>query len=102
MLLDVSQITGDYAIDIESGQKLHDATFPLLLAGDSVELDFSRVRVVSSAFFNYAVGQLMSRLSPGVLNELLSFKALNGGDLRVLQRVVNNAKQYYNLGRAIE
>jgi hypothetical protein len=67
----VFDITGECAIAADSGQKLYDQIHAELLAGNSVELDFTRVKVFASAFFNFAIGQLLKDISPDDLNRLL-------------------------------
>ncbi len=92
----IYEITGEYATDADSGQQVYDLIHAALLAGNSVELDFSGVNVFASAFFNFAIGQLLKDLSPDKLNELLKVVELSSNGRSILKRVIDNAKHYYS------
>jgi STAS-like domain of unknown function (DUF4325) len=92
----IYEITGEYATDADSGQQVYDLVHTALLAGHSVELDFSGVTVFASAFFNFAIGQLLKDLSPDRLNELLKIASLSANGHSILKRVIENAKHYYS------
>jgi STAS-like domain of unknown function (DUF4325) len=91
----VKDITGPYAIAPDAGQVLYEQIHPVLLKGQNVELDFSEVKVYASAFFNFAVGQLLKDLSASDLNQRLSITGLNPSGQNILERVIDNAKRYY-------
>ena len=95
MLYKVYDITGKFATDCDSGQELYDLIYPQLEQGKSVELDFTDVGIFASAFFNYAVGALLKNITSDELNRLLDIKALSPMGHIVLNRVIDNAKQYY-------
>jgi hypothetical protein len=59
MFYKVYEITGKFANDCHSGQKLYNLVYPQLKQGKSVELDFIGVGIAAAAFFNYAIGQLL-------------------------------------------
>ena len=92
----IYEITGEYATDADSGQQVYDLIHSALLAGHSVELDFNGVSVFASAFFNFAIGQLLKDLSPDKLNELLKISNLSPNGHSILKRVIENAKHYYS------
>lgn len=92
----IYEITGEYATDADSGQQVYDLIHSQLLSDQSVELDFSGVNVFASAFFNFAIGQLLKDLSSDSLNELLKITNLTPNGYSVLNRVVDNAKHYYS------
>lgn len=96
MIYKVYDITGKFATDIDSGQKVYDLIYAELRRGESVELDFTDVGVFASAFFNYAIGQLLQQITAADLNRLLTFKELSQMGENVLKRVIDNAKQYYS------
>lgn len=96
MSFQICTITGKYATDAESGQQVYAAIHPQLLAGNSIELDFAGVSVFASAFFNFAIGQLLRDLPPDILNTQLKIKQLSPNGLSVLERVIENAKRYYS------
>jgi hypothetical protein len=91
----VNEITGPYALTPDGGQALYDQIHPVLVAGQSVALDFSEVKISASPFFNVAIGQLLKDLSPDLLNQNLSIENLNNNGQAVLKHVIDNAKRYY-------
>ncbi|MCL1491778.1 MAG: STAS-like domain-containing protein [Pseudanabaena sp. Salubria-1] len=96
MLFKVYKITGKFATDPDSGQKLYDLIHPYLVRGEAVQLDFTDVTVFASAFFNYAIGALLRDITLDDLNHLLTFKTLPNTGMGVLKRVITRAKQYYS------
>jgi hypothetical protein len=82
-------ITSDYGIDVYL--KIH----PALLNGETVELDFSGVRIFTCAFFNYAIAQLLKDINADELNRLLIVTNLVGHGHNTLINVINNAKNFY-------
>jgi len=95
MLCKVYEITGKFATDSDSGQDLYEMIYPHLEKGEAVQLDFTNVAVFASAFFNYAIGQLLQHIKSEDLNRLLDFKEIPPTGLNVLKRVIDNAKHYY-------
>jgi hypothetical protein len=96
MNVQVSTMTGEYATDAESGQCVYETIHPELLAERPVELNFAGVNVFASAFFNFAIGQLLQDFEPERLNRLLKVEALSPAGHRILNRVIENAKRYYS------
>lgn len=96
MRYSVHEITGPFAIAPDNGQKLYDQIHPALLSGQDVELDFNGTKVFASAFFNFAIGQLLKDLSPDTLNHQLRITGLNDNGQNVLKRVIENSKRYYS------
>lgn len=92
----IYDITGEYAADTDSGQQVYDLIYPELLAGHSIELDFDGVSVFASAFFNFAIGQLLKDLTPDSLNKCLKITNLSFNGHGLLKRVIDNAKHYYS------
>ena len=91
----IYEITGEYATDTDSGQQIYNLIHPQLLAGHSIELDFDGVSVFASAFFNFAIGQLLKDLTPDSLNKCLKITNLSFNGHGLLKRVIDNAKHYY-------
>ncbi len=96
MTYKIYDIVGEYAITADGGQKVYNQIHSKLHRGDSVELDFTGVKVFASPFFNFAIGQLLKDIAADDLNRLLNFTALNENGLNVLERVIANAKRYYS------
>jgi len=95
MKYDIHELVGENAITLEDGQRVFDLIHPNLAAGLAVELDFTRVGVYASPFFNAALGQLLRDLKPEDLNRLLKMEGLNPVGREVARRVIDNSKQYY-------
>ncbi|MEL6353891.1 MAG: STAS-like domain-containing protein [Cyanobacteria bacterium J06627_28] len=96
MELKIHEITGEYAISSDAGQRIYEQIQPALLDGGKVELDFSDVKVFVSAFFNLAIGQLLKDISGDDLNQLLTLSNLNPSGAELLKTIIANAKQYYS------
>lgn len=96
MTYEIYKITGEYATDAETGQQVYDLIYPKLADNQPVKLDFAGVRVFASAFFNFAIGQLLKDFSSEVLNDLLNVEELSPNGRSILQRVIDNAKRYYS------
>ncbi|MBE9102332.1 STAS-like domain-containing protein [Vacuolonema iberomarrocanum] len=92
----IYDIAGEYATDADSGQRLYDLIHPQLRDGNTVGLDFSEVNVFASAFFNFAIGQLLKDISSDQLNKQLKITHLSPNGLTILKRVIDNAKDYYS------
>jgi len=91
----VHEIIGNFAIAFDDGQTLYNLIYPQLKKGDTVELDFENVKIFASAFFNYAIGQLLRDIEPDTLNRQLKFINLTAVGENTLRQVIKNAKRYY-------
>ncbi|OBQ30592.1 MAG: hypothetical protein AN483_04830 [Aphanizomenon flos-aquae MDT14a] len=96
MMYKVYDIVGGYAITPDGGQKLYDQIHPCLLTGETVKLDFRRVKVFASPFVNFAFGQLLKDIPAEKLNQLLEFTFLNEDGRDVINHVMTRAKRYYS------
>jgi len=96
MTIKVFEITGGYAIASDSGQQLYGRIYPALQQASAVTLDFTGVTVFASAFFNFAIGQLLRDMPTADLNRLLKIEHLSDTGKPILKRVIDNAKQYYS------
>jgi len=95
MILKIHNMTGNYAISADHGQQVYDQIHSKLLDSCAVELDFSEVKVFASAFFNFAIGQLLKDISPDDLNRLLQISNLDSNGAAILRQIIDNAKKYY-------
>lgn len=96
MEINIRQDLGENCMTLKQGQSLHDAIYPQLQSGETVELDFLGVKIFASPFFNYAIGQLLRDLKADRLNELLIIKNLNAVGSNTLELVIENAQRYYS------
>jgi STAS-like domain of unknown function (DUF4325) len=95
MKIKVAKITGEYCCFGEDGQKLYQLIKPHLLAGQTVKLDFKGVKVYSSNYFNYAIGQLFGDVSVDDFQELVTFTNISVVGLNVVNVVLMSAVEYY-------
>lgn len=96
MILNIYDITGEYAISADHGQQVYDQIRSDLLDGRSVELDFAEVKVFASAFLNFAIGQLLKDISTDDLDQLLKISNLNPSGAFILRHIITSAKRYYS------
>ena len=80
---------------VEDGEKVYRETYGRLKAGEVVEMDFSGVEIFASPFFNTAMGQLLRDISVDDLQRLVVISNLTEDGVSVLNRVIENAKDYY-------
>jgi hypothetical protein len=95
MSIKVFDLSGEYAITTEDGEKLFGQLADAITRSDQIELDFTSVRVFASPFFNAAVGRLLKDRSPQDLLNLIKITNLNTVGETVLTHVIQNSEQYY-------
>lgn len=96
MKLDVGEVVGVHCIASEDGEQVFERVQAALERGDDrVVLDFGGVEIVASPFFNALVGALMESYSADEINARVEFANLSGDGSAVLQRVIDNARDYY-------
>lgn len=96
MKIIIHDMIGENCITIDDGQQVYDAIYPELIVGKQVEVDFDRVKIFASPFFNSAIGRLLKDIEPEALNRLLIVNGLHPDGMNVLKRVIENSKQYYS------
>lgn len=89
-------IGSSICVSSADGELLYEKILPTLSNGHRVELSFSHVDIVISAFLNAAIGQLYGSISPSQVDRLLSWSGLDSYDDDLLQRVIENAKHYFD------
>lgn len=77
------------------GQKVYDRLKVALEADREIFLSFHNVTTLTSAFLNAAVGQLYGPFSEEKIRSSLKVVDAEQDDLRLLKRVVDNAKRYF-------
>jgi hypothetical protein len=95
MSIKVFDLSGEYAITTEDGEKLFAHLADPIRESQPIELDFANVRVFASPFFNAAVGRLLKERSARDLLSLVHITNLNSVGETVLARVIENSEQYY-------
>ena len=92
----VYDMIGENCITIDDGKQVYDAIYPELIIGKPVEVDFDKVKIFASPFFNSAIGRLLKDIEPEALNCLFIVKNMHSDGMTVLKRVIENSKQYYS------
>ncbi|MBL1265869.1 STAS-like domain-containing protein [Methylomicrobium sp. RS1] len=95
MYIKVKDLVGENAMTLDDGAAIYNQIHDPLVQGQVVQLDFEGVEVFASPFFNAGVGHLLADLQPDALNNHLKFEHLSDFGIRVLRRVIDNAKEYY-------
>ena len=96
MIIKVFEVTGVFAVGRSDGERLYELAQPPLLEGEKIELDFTDVMVFSTAFFNYAIAQLLRDLDPNSLNRLLGITNIPAWAVRDLQKAIDLARKHYH------
>ena len=86
--LSIIDIAGPYGASYEAGEKVYLQIYPRIKSGDSVHLDFSGVKAVSSSFLNAAIVRLYKVFDATQLQEKLFFDNFKQGDRFVLDRTL--------------
>jgi hypothetical protein len=91
----VYETTGHGAIAIEHGQRLYRLIHPHLLNGESLQLDFTGVEVLTDVFVGQSLGQLLRDIPAEKIKELIDFKGLDDDKYGMIQRTMNRAYRWY-------
>lgn len=84
------------AATVDEGQKIYDLIIQYLEKKEVVELDFSDITVITTAFLNIAIGCLYKDHTSEELNEYIKFSNLLPGKKDRITMVVENAKIFYS------
>ena len=95
MKIIISEFICEDCIIQEDVQKVYDKIFSELRNGNSVELDFTNIKVIASPFLNASIGHLIKDISSDDLNRLLIIQNMPASGVEVLKRVIENSKKYY-------
>ena len=77
------------------GQKVYERLAAILSEKHSATLSFRNITTLTSAFLNTAIGQLYGKFSEDEIRDSLSVEDIDDEDIKLLKRVVDNAKQYF-------
>lgn len=87
-------INRDSAVSSDDGDNVYTNILEAITAGYIVELDFSNITLMTTAFLNSAIGQLYSNFSSEELNTSLKLKNVAQEDGILFKKVIDRAKQY--------
>ena len=90
-------INTDFAVTTENGNKVFDLIDSNLSSGQSVEIDFTDIQTMTTAFLNSAVGQLYSRkkYNSNFLNKHISLVGYKENHFALIKMVIERAKEYF-------
>ena len=92
----VTDIIGsDAAVSTDNGDFVFHKIEEMLSAGNSVELDFLGIEIMTTAFLNAAIGQLYSEYSSLQLNHKLKLVNVADDDKILFTKVIARAKEYF-------
>ncbi len=77
------------------GQEVYERLNAAFEANRKVTLSFHNVTALTSAFLNAAIGQLYGTFSEDKIHASLEMENMEKDDEDLLERVVENAKQYF-------
>lgn len=89
------EIENSLAVSSDDGDELFQKIDSMLKSGQIVEIDFSGIEVMTSAFLNAAIGQLYSSYTSVQLNKQLKLKNVNKEDIFLIKKVIERAKEYF-------
>ena len=89
-------VTLNQAVTPDEGTKVYDMIVSYISSGNTpVELDFSDIDIMTTAFLNVAVGSLYKDFTSEELNQFLQLKGLSESHMIRVKQVANNAKAFY-------
>lgn len=92
----VFEVVGaNIGVSSEDGGAVFEKLQVALKAGQYVDLDFTGIDMLISAFLNAAVGKLVEHLSIEEIHKQISFSGMEEGDRELLDKVLENAVRYY-------
>lgn len=90
----IEVINRDSAVSSDDGDNVYTNIIKIINEGYIVELDFSGITLMTTAFLNSAIGQLYSKFSSEELNTSLKLKNVAQEDGILFKKVIDRAKQY--------
>lgn len=88
-------VGSNLCVSSEDGGAVFEKLDAALKTDRPIELDFSGIDMVISAFLNAAVGRLAEHLSIAQIHERIAFTNLGEEDRELMDRVLENAVRYY-------
>jgi hypothetical protein len=88
-------INCEKAVSSDDGDILFRNISEEIKLGSIVELDFSGITIMTTAFLNSAIGQLYSFFSSDQLNQSLKLLNVEDEDKMLFKKVINRAKEFF-------
>lgn len=96
MIVNVLELIGDRATDMQQGDKIYENIVVGFKQGEEVIVDFYGLNTVLSTFLNNAIGTLYKDYDSEFLNKNLKIKNMCDDDIFILRRVIKRAKEFYS------
>lgn len=90
-----SVIDNSYAVSSDQGDLIFKKIIEVLQSNTKVELDFSGITMMTTAFLNASIGQLYSIYNSEQLNTSLIIKNIASEDKILFNIVIVRAKEYF-------
>lgn len=79
----------------DEGMPIYEKIISFLADGDTVNLDFEQVDLVTTAFLNVVIGKLYEKYDSSELKRRIKFSNLTKGIALRIKKVADYAKVYY-------
>ncbi|MCK4663680.1 MAG: STAS-like domain-containing protein [Bacteroidales bacterium] len=94
--INIFQAVGsDVAVSSEKGNEIFVQIDKALQNNVIVNLDFSNIKILTTAFLNAAIGQLYSKYKSETLKKSLRLFNISDSDKLLLKKVTDRAKEYF-------
>jgi Icc-related predicted phosphoesterase len=88
-------VGSSFCVEADDGQKIYNLIEKSFKENKKILLSFQNVEMITTAFFNTAIGQLYRDFSEEEIKDNLSVENILPTDIILLKRVVPTAKLYY-------
>lgn len=94
--INIYEIIGTNCLTREQGRIIYEIITDALESNPQITLNFDKVHICTSCFFNTAIGPLYATNSPEYLNKHIKISNINKYCTTTMNAVTTNAKRYYN------
>lgn len=91
-----SMITLHQGVTPDEGKPINEEIRKYIELNESVEIDFSGVELMTTAFLNIVIGDLYKDYSSETLRSMLKITNVEDGDARRIKKVTDTAKLFYH------
>lgn len=90
-----SKVTLNKGVTPKEGEPINNEIRQYISKGETVELDFKDIELMTTAFLNVVIGDLYKDHTSEQLKDLISFKNLKNADALRIKKVTDTAKLFY-------
>lgn len=95
-------IIGTLCVSADDGQRLYELIVDNIKNDQPVNVSFSGVDTLISAFLNASIGQLYGEFDEEQIQKYVQISDMEADDFELLQRVIDNAKLYFQNRRSFD